>query len=403
MTSRVLVYDPYVGGHHPLYLRHLLGHWQSRGWPFEVVLAVPPAMLDLDPILQTLVDAAGSALTVESIPKRRGRAGLRGVVHNDIATGFEIRRLIHRVRPTDTLCMYFDHAQLSTAFILRRRDFRISGVFFRPATALRNRYRKSLLERVLRSPSLTRLFVLDPTNIDDLNRMAHRHVATWLPDGIEDELIAATSDSDEANSSEVSVGAAGTLRLLLVGSISRRKGIELIAEAAQLLEPSAAEKTELVVAGPQETSESEQINAALAQLRSSLADVRVDNRFLSTSAMHAHLAESDVVLTPYVEHSGSSNIVIHAAAAAKPVIATDLDLLGRTVRENQLGLVVDPNDATALAHALSTVFASRTIPFRADMARAFAQKNSASAFAETITGGLLEAIGAPDGSSEQRR
>jgi glycosyltransferase involved in cell wall biosynthesis len=76
------------------------------------------------------------------------------------------------------------------------------------------------------------------------------------------------------------------------------------------------------------------------------------NRFVSTAEEELSFAACDAVLLPYRGHFGSSGVLSLAAAAAKPVIASDEELIGRRVREHRLGLLFPSGNAATLRRCI---------------------------------------------------
>ena len=68
----------------------------------------------------------------------------------------------------------------------------------------------------------------------------------------------------------------------------------------------------------------------------------------------AYLAAADAVLLPYRRsHIGTSGVLQRAAASGRPVVATDVGQVGPLVRDNGLGVVVEPESPQALADGIA--------------------------------------------------
>jgi glycosyltransferase involved in cell wall biosynthesis len=78
----------------------------------------------------------------------------------------------------------------------------------------------------------------------------------------------------------------------------------------------------------------------------------VINRFIEDAEVAQLFLDADVVVLPYAEAS-QSGVLNLAAAFGKPVVVTDVGELRATVEPWQMGLVVPPNDAAALADAIA--------------------------------------------------
>lgn len=82
---------------------------------------------------------------------------------------------------------------------------------------------------------------------------------------------------------------------------------------------------------------------------------RVINRYVSNEEEKQLFAAGDVVLLPYRRHFGSSGILVRAIGAGLPVIVSDEELIGRLVRERDLGILFRSGDARALQQAIEHV------------------------------------------------
>ena len=379
--KRLLVFDPYVGGHHPRYIGHLLRYWQKLSWPVDVTLGVPQAMIDLDSQLAELVSAARDHVRLEPVTQTFGKSSLFGLATNDIRSGLEVRRILLRDRHDLCLMMYFDHMQLATASLLRGIGATsLAGVLFRPEGVRPTGRKRVVLRAALANPRMSALFVLDGNAVGGIREIANRATVRWLPDGIDDRHIA---------QSPIDVAPSTATRFLMAGSISRRKGIHLLGEALRLLEPTVGERIELVVAGPHEAKEADLIRQSLDNCRSRVSRLVVDDRYLSADEIQEYIGSSHVVLVPYVAHVGSSNILVHSAATPRPVIGTRSGLVGNLIRTNNLGDTTDADTAQALAAAIERAVRDGVANFDTVAALNFARLNSATSFATAITETLI--------------
>ncbi len=65
----------------------------------------------------------------------------------------------------------------------------------------------------------------------------------------------------------------------------------------------------------------------------------VRNERISDAEIDLYLRACDWILLPYRKHDGSSGLLAGAACAQRPVIASDYGVIGRRVKESNLGLV----------------------------------------------------------------
>jgi len=76
------------------------------------------------------------------------------------------------------------------------------------------------------------------------------------------------------------------------------------------------------------------------------------NRYIGSEEERIIMAAADIVLMPYVNHYGSSNVLSRAAAADRMVLASDQGLIGYRVRQYALGVLCRHDDETSLGEAV---------------------------------------------------
>ncbi len=167
---------------------------------------------------------------------------------------------------------------------------------------------------------------------------------------------------------------------LFFGSISRRKGADVLLKALRKIGSDVAAQGAFVFCGAPEPAYQHDFQQACGQLRSFRSDVMlcVEENFISDERMMAFFEQSDVVLMPYTRPEYSSGILALSAKAGKPVLGPKGGLLGRLIREHGLGktTVITPG---ALAEAVAEL-----IPEDPVKQRTFAECSRLDVFAEII-------------------
>ena len=103
------------------------------------------------------------------------------------------------------------------------------------------------------------------------------------------------------------------------------------------------------------------------------------------SEIQQYFQLADVVLALYQRHVGMSGILIRAAAANKPVLATNYGLMGEITRRYKLGIDLNARDPQAIAKGLTEFLSNPPTTFAdAHFMQQFARQNSAVNFASTI-------------------
>jgi glycosyltransferase involved in cell wall biosynthesis len=132
-------------------------------------------------------------------------------------------------------------------------------------------------------------------------------------------------------------------RFAYIGGLTRQKGVHALLEAFNGLEAGG----ELWVAGD-ETAEP----AYVAHLRSSASPAVHFLGKLSRAAVWETLAQVDVLVVPSLWYETFAFVVSEAFTAGVPVIASRLGPLAERVQHGVDGLLVPPDDVTALRQAM---------------------------------------------------
>ncbi len=144
---------------------------------------------------------------------------------------------------------------------------------------------------------------------------------------------------------------------LFFGYVRHYKGLDLLLRAW----PRVRERRPVTLIAAGEFYEDATPYRALAAAAGGEPAVRLIDRYLPDAEVEAVFKAADVVVLPY--RSATQSGVTHVAyALGVPVIITDVGGLGETVRGEETGLVVPPEDPAALADAVVRFFASGLAP-----------------------------------------
>lgn len=407
-TPHIMLFDLYSGGHHYQYIQQLVTYWAKAIRSGTLSIVVPQTMVTAHPSLKTFVDDhADTDLRLfpidEVIDVKEGDVGLATLIKNDREHGRLLQRYVNALQPDHTILMYFDHAQLSLATGVRFDfDTALSGIYFRPSFHYRvdvsvswkekaQRFRKrQTLAAALRNPHFTRLLCLDPYVVSEVEAMQPTVEALFLPDGVEPdpptETVTQTRES-------MGVEPQRTVALFF-GVVDQRKGVHKVLEAVRLLPNAVQEHLCLIVAGRITDPTRTDLLAGMHNLQhNTRLQVIVHEGFVPDDTLANLTQAADVLLVTYQRHIGSSNVLIRAASAERPVLGSNYGLVGEHVRQKKLGLAVDTTDAHALAAGLMQfVQAPSAIPFDKEQARAFAAANTANKHATVVFQGIHPAV-----------
>lgn len=166
--------------------------------------------------------------------------------------------------------------------------------------------------------------------------------------------------------------------ILFFGRIYKYKGLEYLLRAAPDIKRTVP-NARFIVAGRGDDL------AVYDNLVPRFEWFSIQNRYIPRLEAAALFANADLVVLPYVEAS-QSGILMIAIAFGLPVVATDTGEIAETVRSNEIGLIVPPRDAGALARAITTLAhdAEMRMRFSANAKRALAGPLSGALLAERL-------------------
>ena len=142
------------------------------------------------------------------------------------------------------------------------------------------------------------------------------------------------------------IGAQGPLKVLWLGSVILRKGIQYLVEAARLLQKS---KIEFLIAGP--------VGISDAVVRSFPSNVRLLGR-ITRDRLEEIYHQAHIFVLPTIS-DGFAITQLEAMSYGLPVVAT-LNC-GRVVTSGKDGLIVPARDGVALAEALASLDRDRDL------------------------------------------
>lgn len=339
----VLVFEPRVEGHHLGYLKAITEDLLAAG--YRLTLAI-----------DTSVEAYAKIETEMSATL--ARVSVVSADDGSHASAGTIGRIAALHAQTQADFVFLPNLDEIGSVMLRRAAIglmppaelrgRLGGIYHRPRFlgalgVSPNQWLKAAgFARLLRGNWLSHVLLLDPYLHADFKRRKPKAPLFFLPDffpaNFTADRTAARRALDLPDDRRV---------FLFYGGGYRRKGLALAVEAMLAMN----EKTSafLLCAGRQPD------DPGIAQGLERLAGqgrAHVINRYISNDEERQLFAASDVVLLPYRHHFGISGVLVRAIGAGLPVIASDEQLLGRLVREHDLGILFWSGDRAALQAAM---------------------------------------------------
>ena len=147
-----------------------------------------------------------------------------------------------------------------------------------------------------------------------------------------------------------------------LGALFAGKGIALLLKA--FVKANLAADTRLLLVGIADAPLLDLLREDYAEQVRSSRIIHIA-RYVSQDEFHLGLNASDLICVPHLHQTGSSGLVVRAAAARRPILGTDFGWIGRVIRAFHLGEVCDVENIAAFAASLSEVV-NRTQAYNAD-------------------------------------
>lgn len=395
----LLVFEPDARGHSEEWLLHLLRHLPALAAVDALSLAVAPELARrLRPAMER---CAIPGLRVIALSERTlARCNSPRLAISGFARWWTVRRLARETGADTALFLALDHLSLPLGLQLGARACRLSGILFRPSVhyGRLGPYAPTLAERVrdLRKEILYRLMLRNGSvaSVLSLDPFFAAYAFERYPRG---DKVHSLDDPFHASSGATRRGTPNAeparTSFVLFGELTERKGLLVLLKALAFLEPGAASRISITIAGRIDPSLKPRAQAlAVEALRQAPhLMLRIEDRRLPDAELDSLVRDCDVVLAPYQRFVGSSGALIWAATHQKPVLTQNYGLLGHLVHRYRLGHTLDTRDPTLLAHGL-TAIAARPELATSDPSgtAAFLSGKTPKIFVETLVRSALE-------------
>lgn len=407
----LMIFDLEFKGHHVNYIRHIVSDWHSSRQNDLLSIVVSPNFLKQHPAVVGFAHKSGGKIKFISISD---------VEKEDLLKAGKATRIVQRLKEWSLFCkyakhvsadhclvMYIDKLQLPIALGLRP-PCQFSGIYFQPSfhyTYFQPKFSerelfvasyslKSLfkelrdfvfLAQVNYNPQFKNLFVLDPYAVAPIKKKFKNFGCLHLPDPVESLSINSFPDKDKLLEKN-------KITFLIFGYLDERKGISKFLDALEILPIEICAKIRLLLVGELDASLKENIPNRLKAIAATKSiTFLTDFKFVSEKQIQSYFDVSDVVLALYQNHLGMSGILLHAAMMKKPVLSQDYGLMGKLVREYDLGITVDSTDSVKIAEKIKFLFS--ILPEKLGNPHkmaTFVKSNSVDKFTKTILGALCK-------------
>jgi len=379
LKPHILIFEPGLEGHHLSWLRYITGDFVATG--FTVTVAVdgrPGAMERVRECLSGIVESKSIISIFDASGRPRGGSmteALAACLHESGADEAFLNNL-------DEIASHSLRCAALGIYPPEGLRGRLSGVYFRPrfladpAWPLGNALKGYGFGKLCRERWFKRIYFMDEGLVAAAQRSFSGPSFHFLPDPWDGTF---TQDRTEARNL-LGIGK-DRFVLLNYGIGDRRKGLHLVVRAMEAIPGDSG--IFLICAG--RMSRDRRLAAAMARLVEQGRALVLD-RYVSDREERLCFCASDVVILPYLKHFGSSGVLSLAAAAGKMVIASDAGLVGRRVREHELGWLFQPGNADDLKQRIgeASLLSEPEMNRFSDAASRYAPLCSRAAFGEAL-------------------
>ena len=146
----------------------------------------------------------------------------------------------------------------------------------------------------------------------------------------------------------------------LGGRINRWKGQQLLVQAADMLTKQGVPQAHFIMVGSPPAGQDHFAEHLSQTVQTSQAKDRIRICAFESDIWKVWDA-CDIAVVPSTEPEPFGFVAVEAMAAGKPVVAADHGGLTEIVVPNQTGMLVEPNNAKALARALERLILDKTL------------------------------------------
>jgi glycosyltransferase involved in cell wall biosynthesis len=408
--KRVLIMDLGATGHHPRYIKWILGCDACR--QAEVIVAGCSDLLnhielrDIEGSLQSQT----ACLSIKQERVLRDMSSELALVRKALAiwkVWREIYAEVIRGAPVDVVVIPYADDMLYVIALLGS-PFKATpwtGIAFGPrfhfgrmgVSSPKPRFsavRRWLFRRALHDQWLAGVFTIDPTLFEYASlylRECERKKLVFLPDPAVDHVLPPSVRARE------SLDIPLTAKVLLIyGALSERKGVSTLVECASSSKCPA--NIYVLLAGIQSPGITALLEGPASSALKRQNRLKILNGYVSDSEEARLLAATDCIWVGYRGFYTMSAILVLAARHGIPCIVSEYGVAGYMVKKHKFGFVVDPENRESVLAALREVSeGSGDLAARGQRGALAFSRHSISEFQNTISKVIETAL---DGSQE---
>lgn len=384
--NKLLIYDVAISGHHSEYINYLVDYIKANGENGIKYIFV--VHTDFEKHFPDIFEKGINIDFLEWQPIKREE--LESIENkNSISSSLTSMELLgiytNRLKIGEVIVLDFHNIKYGSLF--KKVNYEITTILFLQFYRLNKNslkekieyYKRYLLTKwAISNKSIKRVFVLnDQTTVDFMNREFKTDVFKVLADP-----IPVLKPEPNFKIYEYYQIQPARKIFLHIGALGARKGTDEVIEAAFKLSSDHQKKVAILLVGKAPAQDELVYNNRIREVQEK-TNVQIfwDNQFVPTPMMKSLFDQCFSVLLPYKNAEFSSGILGHAAAAKKPVIATNAGLIKELVSDYNLGLLLERPNAYFLAEKIEELLNSN---HSFEEVNSFVKEHTPKKFAETL-------------------
>jgi glycosyltransferase involved in cell wall biosynthesis len=374
INYKVLVYEPFSSGHRLKYASLVYDALRQQG--FSPIFGTSMECTQSREFFEFFGNVEGLQILTGTLPAFAKRLDV------NLANALLLSNLLTRSKPdrvyiptADGVAQWFGWLRM----VLPSRSLRPSSMeillmrghdSLKTDSRLRTRLRRLWLRTGLKNCGATVVHALD----DQIAEIIH----AVFNDGVYVSRIPEMSTQRSMRSREQARRFLGLQSVSgpLIGFLglqSKRKGFDLLLRT--FMATLDKQNGELLLAGRRDRETESELIKCLSNPEAA-ARIHCIDGFLSEDTLGASLDAADIVAIPYPSHSGSSGMLVDAAAANKMVLASNFGWIGKMTRDYGLGITCDVNDGPAFGEAFIQAITQRETGVHSDKRASFVRRNT---------------------------
>jgi glycosyltransferase involved in cell wall biosynthesis len=351
----VLILEASLTGHHANYLEHIATSFLAQGHRLTVCVCQEHSDNPLFARVQAQNPGKIAVKVIQPLPRWTHVFGWLGVVGSELGHWLMFKRFYESLNVKDPVdhvfTPYLDYCLHATALlgspcnqvpwsgICMRPSFHYSGAGVIAPKPKWSLIKERLFYRLLRQASLYKLLTIDEP-LEQQTRQVHPLSAqklVFVPDPAE-----LTNHFDRVSARKQLGIPEQDFVIFVYGAIDGRKGVEHL--LAGVHNKQFQKNLKVLVMGRH--------TPAIRDKFLSEPQVLSIDRYVDTVTEEAGFRAADVVWLGYNAHYAMSGVLVLAAFADKPVIATRNGLIGWMTRQYNLGVAIDCEDPELISQVV---------------------------------------------------